>query len=275
METNYIYIYNQQGSLNKGVNSLSSFYFIPQYDLGLPVGTAYVLKDKKIVAKQSKTTYKINKSKNDLMPEMVYAYYNMMVKSVLADSWFSSVDNMLCITDERNTKIILTIKSNPFVVLDKEEKGKGIYHNIESLEPERRSISVYLKQYSKLVLIAKPVFKNRDVSTAKLYLAASDLNLDYKSFTKIYEKRWKVEEFFRSLKNNTTFAKALTKIVRTQSAHFTAFMIAFIKLGRLKVRHIKNHDAKKSEIWLIESKATWQELEKLITPQRYLNRYAA
>jgi IS4 transposase len=134
---------------------------------------------------------------------------------------------------------------------------------------------VYLKQYNNPVLIAKQVFKNGDGSTGMLYLATSDMNLDYSSLTAIYEKRWKVEEFFRSIKNAATFAKAPTKTIKTQHAHFTASMIAFIKLERLKLRNSKNHYAMKSEIWLAATKATWKQLDKLSTPNINFNKIAA
>ena len=124
-------------------------------------------------------------------------------------------------------------------------------------------------------MIVKQVFKNGDGGTGKLYLATSDLNLDYLSLTTIYEKRWKVEEFFRSIKNNAAFAKAPTKTIQTQQAHLTASMIAFIKLERLKIRNSKNHYAMKSEIWLMATKAAWKQLEKLSTPNRNFNKIAA
>jgi len=153
-------------------------------------------------------------------------------------------------------------------------KDQLLKRGIESLE-EGRIMSVSLKQYSKPVLIAKQVFKNGDGSTGTLYLATSDLNLDYQSLTTIYEKRWKVEDFFRSIKNNAAFAKAPTKTIKIQKAHFTASMVAFIKLERLKLRNSKNHYAMKSEIWLAATKTAWKQLEKLSTPNVNFNKIAA
>ena len=109
----------------------------------------------------------------------------------------------------------------------------------------------------------------------RFVVATSDLNLDYPSLTTIYQKRWKVEEFFRSIKNNAAFAKAPTKTIKTQQAHFTASMIAFIKLERLKLRNSKNHYAMKSEIWLEATKAAWKQLDKLSTPNTNFNKIAA
>ena len=60
--------------------------------------------------------------------------------------------------------------------------------------------------------------------------------------------------------------KHLQKLSKTQQAHFTASMIAFIKLERLKLRNSKNHYAMKSEIWLAATKAAWKQLDRLSTP---------
>jgi len=264
------------GKSVKGVNFVSSFYYSPISEMGLPTGVDYVLKDQQVLDKQGRVTYKSKRTKNQMMRDLVkHAAYNMSFKYVLADSWFSSSENMICITEDCKSDFIMAIKSNRVVALSKEEKEKGIYHSIESLELEGRTMSVYLKQYSKPILIVKQVFKNGDGSTGTLYLATSDLNLDYQSLTTIYKKRWKVEEFFRSIKNNAAFAKAPTKTIKTQQAHFTASMIAFVKLERLKIRNSKNHYAMKSEIWMAATKAAWKQLEKLSTPNLNFNKIAA
>ena len=264
------------GKSVKGVNFVNAYYYSPEHDMGIPVGVEYVLKDKAIVDVNGKTSYKSKKTKNAMMRDMVkHADYNIGFKYVLADSWFSSAENMACITEGCKSNFIMAIKSNRVVALSKDAKEKGIYHSIESLELEGRTMSVYLKQYDKPVLITKQIFKNGDGSTGTLYLATSDLNLDYENLTAIYEKRWKVEEFFRSIKNNAAFAKAPTKTVNTQQAHFTASMIAYVKLERLKLRNSKNHYAMKSEIWLVATKAAWEQLNKLSTPNRNFNKIAA
>lgn len=264
------------GKSVKGVNFMSSFYYSAKHHMGLPVGVDYVLKDKEVVDSKGKTTFKSKRTKNEMMRDLVaHANFNTGFKYVLADSWFSSSENMSFITQQCHSNFIIALKSNRVVALSKEDKEKGIYQRIESLKLEERTMSVYLKQYSEPILISKQVFKNGDGSTGTLYLATSDLNLDYQSLTTIYEKRWKVEEFFRSIKNNTAFAKAPTKTIQTQQAHFTASMIAFVKLERLKIRNNKNHYAMKSEIWLAATREAWKQLEKLSTPKINIKQIAA
>jgi len=260
----------------KGVNFVSSYYYSPKYDIGLPVGVEFVKKDLAVVGKNGKPSYKSKQTKNEMMRQMVvHANNNIDFKYVLADSWFSSSENMSCIAQDCNSDFIMALKSNRVVALSEKDKAQGIYQSIESLTLEGRTMSVYLKQYSNPILIAKQVFKNGDGSTGTLYLASSNLNLDYQSLTTIYQKRWKVEEFFRSIKNNTAFAKAPTKTIHTQQAHFVASMIAYMKLERLKIRNSKNHYAMKSEIWLAATKAAWKQLNQLSTPNININKIAA
>ena len=244
--------------------------------MGLPVGVEYVKKDQAVLGKNGKTRYKSKETKNEMMRRMVLqATYNIGIKYVLSDSWFASTSNMQCITEDCNVDFITAIKSNRVVALSQEDKSLGKFTSINSLELEGRTMSVYFKQYDKPVLIGKQVFKNGDSSTGTLYLATSDLSLDYKSLTTIYEKRWKVEEFFRSIKSNACFAGSPTKIIQTQTAHFTASMISYIKMERLKVRNNKNHYAMKSEIWLAATKAAWKQLDELSTPKPHFIQTAA
>jgi hypothetical protein len=184
------------GKSVKGVNFVSSFYYSPKYDMGLPVGVDYVLKDKEVVGCNGKTSYKSKRTKNAMMRDMVMRIIILVLNMFWQIVGSHHLKIMTCITEHCKSDFILAIKSNRVVALSEQDKEKGIYHSIESLELEGRTMSVYLKQYSKPVLIAKQIFKNGDGSTGTLYLATSDLNLDYQSLTTIYKKRWKVEEFF-------------------------------------------------------------------------------
>jgi hypothetical protein len=99
-----------------------------------------------------------------------------------------------------------------------------------------------------------------------LYLACSDLNLSYEQITTIYKKRWGVEEYHKSIKSNTSFAKSPTHTVRTQCNHFMLSILAYVKLEWLNQRNGTNHFAMKSKIYQVALKAAHGELKKLSTP---------
>ena len=50
-----------------------------------------------------------------------------------------------------------------------------------------------------------------------LYLVSSDTDLDQAQMTTIYQRRWKVEEYHKSLKQNASMGKAPTKTLATQA----------------------------------------------------------
>jgi hypothetical protein len=60
-------------------------------------------------------------------------------------------------------------------------------------------------------------------------LACSDLNLSYGQITTIYEKRWGIEEYHRTIKSNMGFAKSLTKVMVIETGHFILSIVAYIK----------------------------------------------
>ena len=67
--------------------------------------------------------------------------------------------------------------------------------------------------------MVRRVFTNKDGSTALLNLVCSDLNCDGEQVATLYQKRWKVEEFHKSLKSNASLAKSPTRTVATQNNH--------------------------------------------------------
>jgi hypothetical protein len=96
---------------------------------------------------------------------------------------------------------------------------------------DKESIRGYLRGYDKEIIIICRVFKNKDGSIGKLYLVCSDLTLDSNSISTIYEKRWEVEEYHKSLKSNVDLAKSPTKKVKTQSNHIFLSILAFFKIS--------------------------------------------
>jgi hypothetical protein len=72
-----------------------------------------------------------------------------------------------------------------------------------------------------------------------------------------------VEEYHKSLKQNTSLAKSPARTVTSQSNHLFASLAVYIKLEKLKFAHKLNHFALKAKIDWADSKPAWIELKKI------------
>jgi hypothetical protein len=172
------------------------------------------------------------------------------------------------IKNKLEKEFIMPLKSNRKVALSAEDKRRGLYERVALLELEEDTTrEVYLEQVGFPLLLAKQVFTNEDGTEGVLYLAGSDTTLDYERMTTIYQRRWKVEEYHKSLKSNASLAKSPTKTIRTQSNHVFASIWAFVKLERMKMATKLNHFALRSRLCVKAVQAAFRELQDLRLPQ--------
>ena len=251
----------------KGVNFLTAL--VEVNGMRLPCTVEFVKKDLwETDTKTGKQKRKASKTKNELFREMIRACADKCrFDYVLADSWFSSVENMQVLKGELNANFIFALKSNRKVASSNQDKQNKLYINIESLQPGQQTVEVWLEELDFPLLLTKQVFKNEDDTVGELYLACSDLNLSYELITTIYKKRWGVEEYHKSIKSNTGFAKSPTKNIKTQTNHFVLSIVAYVKLEWLKQRTGTNHFAIKNKIYLAAQQAAYLELKNLSTPK--------
>jgi hypothetical protein len=250
----------------KGVNFLTALVEVG--GAKLPVAVEFVRKDSwELDVKKGKLKRKSSKTKNELFREMITrCHRNFRFDYVVADSWYSSVENMELVKQTLHSNFIIALKSNRLVALSKVDKESGTYVNIESLQPEQQTVEVWFKELDFPLLLVKQVFKNEDGTVGELYLACSDLNLSYEQITTIYKKRWGVEVYHKSVKSNASFAKSPTKTQRTQTNHFMLSILAYVKLELLYLRKKKNHFAMKHIIYQAATKAAHEKLKELLTP---------
>ena len=251
-----------EGRSVKGVNFITAIYH--SWQMSLPVGITFIKKD--IVYKDNNGNQKRKSSisKQQHFRELVrHGREKLSFRYILSDSWFGCADNMKFIAEDCGSDFIMALKENRKVALSKEDKLSGKYISIKEAVPEGCVRSVYVEQLDFPILIAKQVFKDGDGVTGTLYLASSDLSLSYGQITAIYQKRWKVEEYHKSIKSNTAFPKSPTKSVITQQSHFIASVFAYVKMERLKAKVSTNHFALKSLMTINATKAAWITLQQL------------
>jgi hypothetical protein len=215
--------------------------------------------------KTDKQKRKSSKTKNELFREMTGdCAYNYRFDFVLAESKFSSAENMQAIKDELNINFIFSLKSNRKDSLSKVKKQSKKYIHIELMQPGQ-TVKVWLEELDFPLLLVKQVFKNADGTSGEFYLAYTDLNLSYEQITTVYKKRWSVEEYHQSIKSNTGFVQSHIKNIKTQTNHFVLSIVVYLKLERLKQRTGTNHFAMKNKIYLVAQQAAYLQLKKLST----------
>ena len=250
---------HSKGRSVKGIGLLTGLY-VGKGESSLPVVYSLVRKDK--LGEDGKR--RASKSKNELMRECLSKVVHNQVKFkwVLTDVWFASSDNMLSVKGN-GKDFVMPLKNNRKVALSIKDKEAGRYEPIGSLKLEPGSCKqVYLEKIPFPVLLAKEEYVNKDGSTAALYLVCSDLKVSYQQIITLYEKRWKVEEYHKSLKNNSSLASSPTKTMRTQANHLFMSLVGYCKLELFKIKQGLNHFALKSQLYTRAMVAAFNELRE-------------
>ena len=248
----------------KGINLLSCL--VRYNDIALPVGFEVVKKEivySDIVTRKQKRKSKI--SKNEMFRSLIQqaAGNHVLFDYVLADNWFGSKQNMAFVHDMKKS-FIFGIKSNRCIAKTYQDAKSGQFQQVKSLDwNDGDCNTVYLKDIAFPVKLLKKVFTNEDGSTGTLYLVTNDLSIDADRIYQVYQKRWRVEEFHKSIKQNASLAKSPTKTIRTQCNHLFAAMIAFCKLELLKIKTTMNHFAIKHKLILKANQIMFKELQAL------------
>ena len=254
-----------KGRCVKGINILSCL--VRYGDLSLPIGLEVVHKDVQFCdLKTKKEKRKASVTKNEYFRQLTRQALMNQVKFeyVLSDNWFGAKDNLEFIHNELKKKFIIGMKTNRLVALSDEERKKGQYQNLSTLNiKDGEARRAWLKDLSLPVTLLKKVFKNEDSSTGTLYLVTNDLDIDSDRIYEIYQKRWRIEEYHKSIKQNSSLEKSPTKTIRSQKNHLFASIIGYCKLELLKIKTCLNHFALKYKLILKANQMAYLELKKL------------
>ena len=253
------------GTSVKGVNFLTTLYYTGL--VSVPVCFELIVKDQiQQDAKTGKTVKKSALTKNEHYRQMLETCVKneLPFQYVLNDVWFASSENMRYVKLDLGKDFVMPLKSNRKLALSLEQKQQGRYQSVGSvsLEPGTRR-EVYLEQVPFPLMLIKQVFTNKDGSVGSLYLVTSDLTLSFEQITAIYQKRWKVEEYHKSLKQNASLAKSPTRTIRTQANHFFCALCAYVKLEQLKMKTHLSHFAMKTRLYAQAVKSAHEQLQSM------------
>lgn len=246
----------------KGINQLTGLY----YNQNVSVPVCYSLITKPTIITDTKTGKSKRVSditKQDLFRNLIKQSIdnNLIFRYILADSWFCSVENMNFIS-ALQSHFIFPLKVNRKIYLSESDKALGLHQSIELLAfEENQCLLVWLDGVDFPLSLTKQLFKNGDANEAVLYLTSNDLTTDAASIQTYYAKRWKIEEFHKSIKSNLGYSQSPAHTVRTQSNHLFLTMLAFVKIESLKISQKTNHFALKKRLALNALKVAWVNLQ--------------
>jgi IS4 transposase len=89
------------------------------------------------------------------------------------------------------------------------------------------------------------------------------LTCDGGDIAAIYQKRWKVEEFEKSLKSNAGLVKSPTRTVTAQNHPVFMTIYAVFKLECLKIKHKANHSVLRAKLFIKANQIVYAELQKM------------
>jgi len=256
---------HSSGSTVKGINFVTALYHAD--DVSLPVNYHLVQKtegytDQKTGQEKRRSPVTKNEIYRQLLKQVVQN--QVPFRYVLNDVWYASADNMMFVKHDLKRDFIMPLKTNRKLTLSLADKKQGRYVRLDTLalEPDT-SLTIYLEGVDFPLHLVKQVFTNADGSIGILYLVTSDVDLAYDDITTIYGKRWNVEPYHKSLKQNVSLSKSPSRTVTTQSNHFFASLCAYIKLEMLKVSTKTNHFALKSKLYIRALRTAFDTLHQL------------
>ena len=153
---------------------------------------------------------KSDRTKNEMMRDMlsVCQQNQLTFCYALFDIWFSSAENMKFIVNKMGKDFISAVKGNRLVALSEADKKAGRFIHMSDLDyPEQKPLKVWVKGLDFPVLAHRQIFKNKDGSQGILYLMCSNPSCDKNGMEAIYKKRWSVEVYHKSLKQNAKFSQ--------------------------------------------------------------------
>jgi hypothetical protein len=249
----------------KGINFLTALYQVGA--VSLPVAFDLVSKTETYLdAKTNKEKRRSPLSKNERMRTLlrVCVHNEIQFSYVLADLWYASAENMQFVVRDLKKHFVLPLKENRKVAVSAAEQKANRFVAVETLAlPVGQTREIWLEDVPFALWLTKEVFTNKDGSQGVRYLVSDDLTLTYDQLIKLYQRRWRIEVYHESLKQNASLEKSPTRTETTQRNHFFASLCAYVKLESLKIKTGVNHFALKSKIYLAALKTAYQELVKL------------
>jgi hypothetical protein len=262
---NYDY---KTGGTVKGINLLTAFYNSEKAGQGirLPIGF-------RIVAKTGEYTddtggekkRKSPQTKNRMMQEMIRSHLQNQVplRYILADSWYSSAENMRFI-NKRWKVFIFELKDNRKVPGSEMKRNPGQFERLDQMKlPEEKPMKVRIKDLGFPVIVFRQVFRNKDGTAGERFPATNDLSLIRGPVENALQETagcGRISQKFKTECVNREFAGTPG---RTRSNHIFAAIYGYVKPEMLKHATGHNHFALKTKMYMASIRTAMLVFQKL------------
>jgi hypothetical protein len=235
---------HSRGRFIKGVNILTLLYTSEatgeNFNINVPLGISVIAKTEGYIDdKTGKEKRRSPDTKHYLGQGLIkkQAIRNKVrFKYVLADKWFCTAENMKFV-DQLSKKFIFAMPSNRLAAKTLKDKRKGEFQQIGEMNiPKDLSTKIYISGLSFPVRLIKCVFKNKDGSKVEMFLVTNDSESEASKIQELYRRRWGIEEYHKSLKQNCSISKSPARRVRSQINHIFLSLFSYLKLEELKAR---------------------------------------
>ena len=230
----------------------------------LPVGYALVRKQVPAPGERPKPVT----DKNTLFRQLARQAkaHALSFRAVLADCWFASEANMELVHRELKTTFVFALKGNRLAVRAAQTRRTASWTRIEDLALEEDTPSaVWLRGIDFPAAMLRHRHSNVDGSEVDVYFVTNELSLCGADLLALYQKRWQVECYHKSLKQNAAAGCAPLWSVRTLANHLWVSLCAYARWEALQMKTTLNHFALKAKVRFAAQKAALSAFRKLST----------
>jgi hypothetical protein len=170
------------------------------------------------------------KTKNDHFQEMfmrLITHKHLKARTILFDSWYSSVNNLKLI-HRHGWTFFTTLKSNRKVSVSRETGYQSLHELVFDGPSLVKGLVIKLKEVPFMVKLFKIVAPNGDID----WVITNDLSHSVNLFVAELknDNRWQIEDFHRGFKQLTGSEKCQCRKARSQRNHLACCYHAWISL---------------------------------------------
>ena len=142
---------------------------------------------------------------------------------------------------QKKINFVFKIAKNKKVTTEDGISKQIQHHPNFKMQRNQRSKVVPIKYYGMTLYVSVHKFKNERTCSWRYLYIVSNIHMHAKYYLEFYQKRWKIEVFFRSVKQNLGLGHCQSRSFEIQRNHTRSVFTAYIFLQYQKFFNTKNN----------------------------------